>query len=186
MLSAWATGLLRAIASEQLPRGDEIRLSWTVVWSTLSLSVATTFLFGVIPTLAGTRTNTSVALAHSSRSHTGGSGQILLRLLVESQLALAIVLLISISTLAHVPLGFQTRNVLTLHFSASWGEKRDSKRVQHRLERTLEALENVPGVESAALILNAPGAGLNYNLEFHVAGRNSDAPAKSFSPTLRW
>jgi putative ABC transport system permease protein len=185
VLSAWGTDLLRAIASEQLPRGDEIRLSWPLVWFTLSLSVATTFLFGLIPALAATRTDTAPALAHSSRTQTGGSGQTLLRLLVGSQVALAIVLLISagllirtISTLAHVPLGFQTCNVLTLHISASWGEKRDFKRVQHRLEQTLEALENIPGVESAALTLNPPGAGANYNLEFHVAGRNSDAPGE--------
>jgi putative ABC transport system permease protein len=185
VLSAWGTDLLRAIASEQLPRGDEIRLSWPVVWFTLSLSVATTFLFGLIPALAATRSDTAAALARSSRTQTGGSGQTLLRLLIGSQVALAIVLLISagllirtISTLAHVPLGFQTRNVLTLHISASWGEKRDSKRVQHRLERTLEAFENIPGVESAALTLDSPGAGANYNLEFHVAGRNSDAPGE--------
>jgi putative ABC transport system permease protein len=185
LLSAWGTDLLRAIASEQLPRGDEIHLSWPVVWFTLSLSVATTFLFGLIPALAATRTDTAPALVHNSRTQTGGSGQALLRLLVGSQVALAIVLLISagllirtISTLAHVPLGFQTRNVLTLHISASWGEKRDFKRVQHRLEQTLEALENIPGVASAALTLNPPGAGANYNLEFHVAGRNSDAPGE--------
>src|SRR6185437_4180048 len=172
VLSAWGTDLLRVMASEQLPRGDEIRLSWPVVWFTLSLSVATTFLFGLIPALAATRTDTAPTLAHSTRTQTGGSGQTLLRLLVGGQVALAIVLLIgagllirTISALAHVPLGFQTRNVLTLHISASWGEKRNPKRVQHRLERTLEALENISGVESAALALNPPGAGGNYNVE---------------------
>ena len=185
VLSAWGTDLLRVIASEQLPRGDEIRLSWPVVWFTLSLSVATTFLFGLIPALAATRTDTAPTLAHSTRTQTGGSGQTLLRLLVGGQVALAIVLLIgagllirTISALAHVPLGFQTRNVLTLHISASWGEKRNPKRVQHRLERTLEALENISGVESAALALNPPGAGGNYNVEFHIAGRKSDAPSE--------
>jgi predicted permease len=185
LLSSWGTDLLRAVASDQLPRGDEVRVSWPVVWFTLSLSVATTFLFGLIPALAATRTDTAPALARSSRTQTGGSGQALLGLLVAGQVALAIVLLISagllirtISNLAHVPLGFQTRNILMLHISASWGEKRDYKRVQHRLEQTLEALENIPGVESAALSLNIPGAGANYNLEFHIAGRNTDAPGE--------
>ena len=182
LLCAWGIDVLRAITAGQLPRADEIRLSWPVVWFTLFLSVATTFLFGLTPALVSTRTETAAALAQGSRTQTGGFGRRLLRVLAGSQIALAMVLLIgasllirTISTLAHVPLGFQTQNLLTLHISASWAEKRDMKRVQHRLEQTLQALENIPGVKSAALTLDVPGASANYNVEFHVAGRNSDA-----------
>ena len=72
-----------------------------------------------------------------------------------------------------MPLGFQTSNILTFHISAAWSEKRDSKGVQHRLERTLQALDSVPGVQSAALALTLPGASAPYNLEFHIAGRDT-------------
>jgi putative ABC transport system permease protein len=185
LLSAWGTDLLRAVASQQLPRGDEIRLSWPVVWFTLSLSVVTTFLFGLIPALTATRADTAVTLAHGSRTQTGSPGQSLLRLLVGTQVALAVVLLVSagllirtVRSLTNVPLGFQTRNILTLHISASWSEQRDVKGVQHRLERTLEALENIPGVQSAALTLTPPGTGADYNLEFHVAGRDTSGPGE--------
>ena len=185
LFSAWGTDLLRSVASQQLPRGDEIHLSWPVVWFTLSLGVATTFLFGLIPAMAATRADTAGTLAQGSRTQTGGPGQTLLRLLVGGQVALAIVLLVSagllirtIASLTQVPLGFQTNNILTLHISAAWSEKRNSKRVQHRFERTLEALETVPGVQSAALALDLPGATAPYNQEFHIAGRNSSGPGE--------
>jgi len=185
LFSAWATDLLRGVASQQLPRGDEIHLSWPVVWFTLSLGVATTFLFGLIPAMTTARADTAVTLAQGSRTQTGGPGQTVLRLLVGGQVALAIVLLVTagllirtIASLTHVPLGLQTSNILTFHISAAWSEKRNSKGVQHRLERTLEALESVPGVQSAALTLTLPGATAPYNQEFHIAGRNSNGPGE--------
>ena len=114
LFSAWATDLLRGVASQQLPRGDEIHLSWPVVWFTLSLGVATTFLFGLIPAMTTARADTAVTLAQGSRTQTGGPGQTVLRLLVGGQVALAIVLLVTagllirtIASLTHVPLGFQ-------------------------------------------------------------------------------
>jgi putative ABC transport system permease protein len=180
LFSAWGTDFLRSVASQQLPRGDEIHISWPVVLFTLSLGVATTILFGLIPALTAARTDTAISLAQSSRTQTGGPNQTLMRLLVGGQIALAIVLLVgagllirSITSLTHVPLGFQTSNILTFHISAAWSEKRNSPGVQHRLERTLEALERVPGIESAALALILPGAGSPYNQEFHIAGRDT-------------
>jgi putative ABC transport system permease protein len=185
LFSAWGTDLLRNVASQQLPRGDEIQLTWPVVWFTLSLGVATTFLCGLIPAMTATRGDTAVSLAQGSRAQSDGPGQTLLRLLVGGQVALAIVLLVgagllirTIASLTHVPLGFQASNILTFHISAAWSEKRDGKGVQHRLERTLQALESVPGVQSAALALTLPGAGAPYNLEFHIAGRGTTGPGE--------
>jgi len=48
--------------------------------------------------------------------------------------------------------------------------------VQHRLEQTLAKLESIPGVAWAAIALNPPASGANYNLEIHIAGRDSRAP----------
>jgi predicted permease len=43
------------------------------------------------------------------------------------------------------------------------------------LEQTLEKLESIPGVVSAAIALNPPASGTNYNLEIHIVGRASTA-----------
>jgi len=183
LLSGWATDALRVLAADQIPRAEEIRLSWPVVWFTLSLSVLTTFLFGLIPAWTATGKDTAPTLSRGSRNQ-AGSGQALLRLVVAGQVALAVVLLVgaglfirTLSNLSTVPLGFNTNNLLTLHISASWAEQKDYKGVQRRMERTLNALENIPGVTSAAIALNLPGgSGADYNLELRIAGRDSSGP----------
>ena len=67
----------------------------------------------------------------------------MLRSLVIAQIALALVLLVgagllirTLSQLGQVPLGFHPENVLTLHVSASFDEKRDMSRVAERLRGT--------------------------------------------------
>jgi predicted lysophospholipase L1 biosynthesis ABC-type transport system permease subunit len=122
----WAIDFLRSIAHEQLPRADEIQLSWPVVLFTLSLSVATTFLFGLVPAWTASREDTAAALRQGSRGQVAGK-QTILQVLVAGQVALAIVLLIgaglllrTMASLGSVPLGFKTRNVLTFRISAAW------------------------------------------------------------------
>jgi putative ABC transport system permease protein len=186
LLSEWGTDGLRALAQQQLPRADEIHLSWLVVAFTLLLSVVTTFLFGLIPAWTAAQADTAIVLAQGSRTQAGDSRRPLLRLLVAGQIAMAVILMVgagllirTMASLTNVPLGFDTHNLLTLHISASWGEQSDYKGVQHRLQRTLAAIENTPGVESAATALNPPGGmSADYNLEFRIAGRDSSGPGE--------
>ncbi|MGH9662830.1 MAG: ABC transporter permease, partial [Bryobacteraceae bacterium] len=181
LLSVWGTDALRSLIADYVPRADGIRLNWQVVAFTLSLSLLTTLFFGLLPALTATRGESVAALR--SRAEVGGR-QTLLRTLAGLQVALARVLIIgagllirSMASRASVPLGFDTHNVLTLHVSASWDEQANYPRVQHRLQRTLEAIERVPGVRSAAIALNLPGgSGSDFNLSLHVAGRKSNGP----------
>ncbi|HUE21159.1 MAG TPA: FtsX-like permease family protein [Bryobacteraceae bacterium] len=179
LLAVWGTEFLRSVVADRLPRAEGIALNWQVAGFTLLLGVLTTIVFGLLPALTPSRAETGAALAHGSRTQVGGS-QNLLRMLVGAQVALAMVLLVgagllirSMVSLLHVPLGFDTHNVLTLHVSASWAEKNNMLGVQHRLQRTLAAIESAPGVSSAAVALNLPGAGGDYNLELHMGGRQS-------------
>jgi hypothetical protein len=184
-----ATGLLLAVwgadwfrhAAAKLPRAGEIQLDWRIVLFTLSLTVATALLFGLFPALHATREATSGTLAHGSRSEVGGR-QRMLHSLVSAQIALALVLLVgaglfirTLSRLGQVSLGFRPENVLTLHVSASFDEKRNMERVVERLYRTVEALGSMPGVEAAALSDTNPGAGQNYPLQFSIVGRDNQS-----------
>jgi hypothetical protein len=149
-------------------------------------TIVTTFFFGLIPAFMAARENAAPVLAQGSRSQAGGSRHGLLRLLVSAQVAFAVVLLVcaglllrTMQSLMTVPLGFQTQNILTLRVSASWGEQTDYQGVQHRMKRTLELFERTLGMAAAAIALNPPGgAGAAYNLEFHIAGRNSSGPGE--------
>ena len=184
LLAAWQIGVLGPLVARQLPRGGEIQMNWHIVWFTVLLTVVTSFIFGLIPAITATRAGIQGALAHGSRTQAGGARQPVLHVLVFAQVALAVVLLVgagllirTMASLMTVPLGFQTGNILTLRISASWAEQKDYKGVQHRMKRTLEALDNTPGVKSAAIALNMPGtAGGAYNIELHIAGRDNSTP----------
>jgi putative ABC transport system permease protein len=169
-------------AAAILPRVEEIHLDWRLVAFTLSLSLITAILFGLIPALRSTRGEVAGAWAHASRSQISGRHSIQ-RGLVSAQVALAIVLLIgsgllirSFAQLTHVSLGFNPDHVLAFRVSGSYGEAPAS--VSQRLNRTLEALQSMPGVTAAALTLTLPGDPRPYINQFHIVGRDTETEGK--------
>jgi putative ABC transport system permease protein len=177
LLAIWGASLFQK-TSANLPRAAEIHADWRIALFTLVLCVLTTVLFGLFPAIAATRRDAAAVLALGSRTQAGG-GQSLQRILVSTQIALAIVLLVgaglmirTLSRLGQVTLGFDPAGVLSLRTSASWGELNNPGRVQERLFRTLEVLRSIPGVQFSAVSIGLPG-GDEYSLEFHIAGRDS-------------
>jgi predicted permease len=180
LIAIWGADWFRHTAA-RLPRAQEIGLDWRIVLFTLVVTVATALLFGLVPAWQATRHASAGMLSVGSRTQVGGR-QTLLRALVSAQIAFAIVLLVgaglfirTLSRLGQTPLGFQADNVLALRISASWDEKRDMRRVQQRLYHTLEALNSVPGVESAALSISLPGAGEDEQQPFGIVGQDSQS-----------
>src|SRR5262249_47923771 len=107
--------------------------------------------------------------------------------------ALAIILLVgagllirTLGRLGQSTLGFDPDRILTLHISAGWGEKNDTRQVERRLYRTLEAVRAISGVEDAALTVSLPGTGEDYPGEFsiegHAPGPKTFADLQSVSP----
>src|SRR5262249_59974328 len=79
----------------------------------------------------------------------------------------------SLSELGRVPLGFDPDRVLVFRITAGWGETNNMKAVARRMERTLETLGAVPGVEAAALSIGLPGTGEPYTSPLEIIGRKS-------------
>jgi predicted permease len=168
-------------AAALLPRADEIHLDWRIVAFTMALSVITTILFGLMPSLHATRGEVAGTLAQGSRTQVGGRHSIE-RLLVSTQIALAIVLLIgsgllirSLSRLGQVSLGFQPEHVLTFHVSAGWGEVNNIARVVQRMYRTMETVRTIPGVTGTAITIGLPGGGEDYQQQFSIMGKDTES-----------
>ena len=112
---AYPTPLTRLAAAE---------FDWRVLVFASIVSLATTVLFGMLPALAGSRVNVIDALRDTGRSDAAGArGQRLRRILVVSELALSLVLLIgaglllrSLAAMQHQDLGFPTDRILTARF----------------------------------------------------------------------
>lgn len=168
-------------AAQLLPRAGEIQLDWRIVAFTLALSLITTIMFGLVPSLRATRSEVAGTLAQGSRTQVGGRHSIE-RLLVSTQIALAIVLLIgsgllirSLSRLGQVSLGFDPDRVLTFHVSAGWGETNDIPRVAQRMYRTLEAMRGIPGVAETAITIGLPGGAEDYQQQFSILGKDTES-----------
>ncbi len=177
-------GLLIAAASARgfhllaktLPRAEEIALDWQIVAYTLAAAVLTTLLCGLFPALRGTRRTLAHSLAAGSRTHVSTRGT-LQWMLVGMQITLAVTLLIgaglllrSFQQLSRVYPGFEPSHVLTFQVSGSWGETSDMKNMVQRIDRTLESLRTLPGVESASTAAMLPGVPSLYQIEFKIDG----------------
>jgi putative ABC transport system permease protein len=178
MVAGAASAVFRVLARD-LPRVEEIHLNWMIVLYALVCSVAVTLLCGLLPALVGTRGSLSGTLAQTGRTQVSGHSP-LQWLLVGVQVALAVTLLAgaglllrSFQELGRVSPGFDPTHVLTFHVSASWGETAQMQGLTQRIDRTIDALSSLPGVEAVATAAALPGVPNEYPTELRLV----DGPA---------
>ncbi len=181
-VAAGASAIFRALAKD-LPRIEEIGLDWRIVGYTLLCSVAAALACGILPAIRSTRRDLAGSLAQAGRAQVGGRNPVQF-VLIGVQVALAVTLLAgaglllrSLQELGHVSPGFDPSRVLTFHISTSWAETNDFKGSAQRLERLLDALRSLPGVEAAASSLFLPGVASTYQVELRsLEGRPETEP----------
>jgi len=158
------------------PDGSGVVLDWRVLSFTLLLSVLTGILFGLVPALHASRVDLSSSLKESgARSSSGRSQNRVRSLLVVTEVALAMVLLVgagllirTFAALRSVVPGFEARNVLTMETSLTGASYDSTAAIADMTRRVLERVEAVPGVESAAASSYLPlegGLGLGFIIE---------------------
>jgi putative ABC transport system permease protein len=170
--AAGSAGFRRLVP--EMPRIDEIAVDGKILLYTLASMSIVTFLCGVFPAIRSTRTGLTSTLAEASRTHVAGR-QRLQWLLVGMQVALSVTLLAgaglllrSFQELSRVNLGFQPRRVLAFRVSATWAELGNMPGLMQQIDRILDGLRTIPGVESAATSVVPPGVPSTYVQEFQV------------------
>ena len=103
---------------------DAISMSTRVFLFALAASCMTGILFGLLPAFSAEHRDLNAVLKESGRGMTHASGRKLREILVAAEIALAMVVLsaaalmvVSVSRLLNVPMGFESRNVLTMDVS---------------------------------------------------------------------
>lgn len=191
LLASAAAGVFRSLAGS-LPRMEEITLDWKIAIYSLVCALAATLLCGILPALRGTRDH----LARGNRTTVSSGNRVQLGL-VGVQVALAVMLLAgaallvrSFEALSRVSPGFDASHILTFEVSSSWMETGDPKASQRRVERILDGLRAIPGVENASIALWLPGIPSQYQVEFRdEEGRSESEPkivanSRLVSPTF--
>jgi predicted permease len=174
-------GLL-AVNTAGLPRigeeGVRVGVDWRVVSFAVVVSVATGVLFGLIPALQASRADLSSTLKESAgRSGTGFRQNKARAILVVSEVALALILLVGSALLIRTSLalravnpGFDEAHVLTMRMSLQNPKYFQADAVERLVRDGVERLRAVPGVELASAACCVPLEG-GYGLGFVIQGR---------------
>ena len=176
LLAFWGVQTLGQWSEASLPAMHGIGIDAWVLAFTLGVSVVTGLLFGLAPAFQVSRTDVNAALKQESRGDTGGHRNGLRHLLVVSEVALSLVLLIgagllikSFSRLNEVDPGFRTEGVLTFQVTLT-GEKSSPQKVNF-IEQIVERLRALPGVQAAAATDSLPLTELARITAVDVEGR---------------
>jgi predicted permease len=173
---------LLAINTAGLPRvgdaGALVGLDWRVAAFAVGVSLLTGVVFGLIPALQSSRVDLTSSLKESSgRSGTGARQNWTRSVLVVTEVALAMILLIGSAlliksgiALSRVDPGFDATNVLTMRMSLTGARYQTSEGVEQAVQNGVESLRSVPGVELASATCCVPLQGA-FGLPFKVVGR---------------
>ena len=168
LFSYWTLEGIRVLGSKSVPRLHEIAIDEGVLLFTLAVSVLAGATFGLAPAVRLSRVDLQENLKESSRGASAGSavwgrGQNVRRLLVISELALSVMLLIGagllIRSFAHVqqvPPGFNSSNVLTLELTMSGRKYAEASTVLETYKLLWEKLKTLPGVTAAGGVSALP------------------------------
>ncbi len=170
-------GLIR-LSSGQFEIWHPVQLDLRVMAVMLALSLATSILFGLFPALEATSIDLRSALAEAGRSAAGSRRHWKRQALVFAEVALGVVLVIGagllIRTLTHlmnINPGFNPDHVVTASLSLQDARYKTSSSVARLFRESLARIRDIPGVESAAVMLNLPYEQvLNTNVQ-NVSGR---------------
>lgn len=184
--------LLPGFLPDQLMPLGGLSIDARVLAFTFGASLITSLLFGALPALQIRSVDLRASMAASSHSVARGSSR-LRQLLIGGEVALTVVLVAasgllvrSLIYLETLPPGFDASNVMTAKLSLDDARYRDAAAFHNLIERSVAAMRQIPGVESAAVGLSLPyERGLNDGikvLDGRLAGKEWGASTAYVSP----
>ena len=179
---------LLTISPGDIPRigehGAGVALDWRVALFTLTISLFTGVLFGLIPAVGASRPDLASTLKEGG-SRTGfGLRQSKTRsMLIVSEVALALILLVGAALLIRtfialrtVNPGFDAHNVLTMEMALNGQHYEQTAGVAQLVRDGRERIAAVPGVTNVAVTNSLPLVG-GFGLPFIVVGRPLTGPS---------
>lgn len=174
---------LLAVDTAGLPRlgqgGVSMTVDWRVVAFTVSLSIATVVMSGLLPALAVSRGDRSNVITGSRNPPATGRKKSKARAaIVVAQISLAIVLLVGAALLIRTTValnavepGFNVDNVMTLRTPLPEERFHSGAAIEELAGRTLERIRGIPGVEAAGTSCCIPLL-QSWGLVFKIIGRD--------------
>jgi predicted permease len=187
-----AVKLLRVFGPENIPRLNEVGVDARVMAFTFFVSLITGVVFGLVPALRASRVDLNEVLKEGGRSSTGGGGAFglshhrLRKLLVISEVALSIVLLIgagllirSYQRIQSASPGFDARNVLSLRLSIPASKYPTPEAIASFYQQAVERIRALPGVESVGATYSLPMSTVSFAWEPVTIEGGTATPAQN-------
>jgi predicted permease len=156
------------LGANSIPRLQDVGIDGRVLLFTLAVSLLSGLLFGLAPAFRISRLDLNSTLKNTSRGSAGagaiwGCGNNVRGLLVISELALSVVLLIgagllirSFARLQHVQPGFNPSGVLTFDLTMTGRKYADKQTILQTYRQLWERLEHLPGAKAAGGVTSLP------------------------------
>ncbi len=166
-LGWWAVASAPLVGIDQLPRGSEVAIDYRVIAFTLVLVAVVGMMMAILPVVALRRSNVAQVMREEGRSGTASrSSRMARRLLVASQVAFALMLLVgagvmvaSLQRILSVDPGFRGERVLTGLVNPPAARYPGDLELNGLAGRLLEGVRMLPGVEAAGFSSSIPFSG---------------------------
>lgn len=179
LVAAWGIEFLKWYKLEDMPSPELVKLDAGVLAFNFCVALATGVLFGLAPAWQAWKTDVNDTLKAAGRGLSGGVHQRLRGLLVVSEIALTLVLLVgaglmlkSFAAMHSADPGFNPHGILTMKVALSERQYSTPEKQTAYFDEAMRRLHALPGVESAAAIDGLPGGD-----SIHGSGlRRADRP----------
>jgi putative ABC transport system permease protein len=157
VFAAWGVSALVANSPAELRRIGELSFDWRVLLFTFGISALVAVVCGSVGAFHALRADVNESLKEGGERVGGVPGRRLSRFLLAGEVALSLVLLVGagllISTvvhLSHVPLGFDSRNLLSARMSLTSEKYNHNAQVWNFQRQVIDRVRQLPGVSSVA------------------------------------
>jgi putative ABC transport system permease protein len=196
LLALWGVEALKASlpddAPAMMPGFAQLGVNSRVLMYTLIVSLATGILFGLAPAIQASKPDLNETLKDSGSRATGAGRHRLAAALVVAEIALSLTLLVGAGLLIKNFLailktnpGFNPDKVLTMGLTLPSAKYKDEPQRRAFFQEFLRGAQNLPGVESVAMISHLPLGGANSSNSFLVEGVPDPPPGQEFDGRYR-
>ncbi len=166
----------------------QMATDWRVLFFATAVAVFTCILFGVAPAFPATRTEPLKAMHSGGRTTVGRERLSLQQLMVVTQIAVSLVLLVaallfvrSFRNLMTFDPGMRESGITTA-FLGFWQSDMPEQRWPSFQQELLQEVQSVPGVQSAAITTNIPLSGQSWEHGVQVGSERDTAKFTWVSP----
>ncbi len=192
-LAHWLIKLLVRVAPADIPRIEDVSLNGAVLLFSLSVTLLTALMCGLVPAFTSSRVHFNRGL-NQSLNEGGGkmSGARTRSALVIVEIAVTAVLLAgatlilrSFVNLNRLDLGFDASNVLTMQLRLQGAKYAGPEARRAFFKQLIERLEARPGIEAASAVLIRPMEGrVGWDVPFALEGQSETEMKKNPVPNF--